>query len=154
MKIYVVGSTSFAKEMVAARDTLCELGYDGWIHPDYDEIVQGTKTNIAKLSTDSERADVKRANDYLRVHYKHICESDAILVVNLDKNGVKDYVGGNVLIEMGQAYVNDKKIFLLNNIPSNLPYAAEIECMDPICLYGNLQNIADYEQTLEKIQSS
>ena len=81
------------------------------------------------------------SNDYLRVHYKHICESDAILVVNLEKNGIENYIGGNVLIEMGQAYVNDKKIFLLNEIPTDMPYTPEIECMDPVCLHGDIGNI-------------
>jgi len=38
----------------------------------------------------------------------------------------------NVLIEMGQAYVNNKKIFFLYDMPSELPNMDEIEAMDPI----------------------
>lgn len=141
MKIYVVGSTKFMHEMVDAKNQLCALGYDGWIHSDYEALVRGEKQEIIERAARGEHAAVKRENNYLKVHYKHICESDAILVVNLEKNGVQNYIGGNALIEMGQAYVNDKKIFLLNEAPSDVPYAAEIECMDPICLYGNLENI-------------
>lgn len=148
MKIYVVGSTSFAKQMVEVRDHLRALGYDGWIHPDYEAIARGQKANISKLISDSEKAAVKRSNDYLKVHYKHICESDAILVVNFEKNGIKDYIGGNVLIEMGQAYVNDKYIFLLNAMPTDVPYISEIECMDPVCLNGNLESISE-EKTVK-----
>lgn len=44
-------------------------------------------------------------------------------------------------MEMGMAYVNDKKIFLLNDIPKDSAYLDEIEAMDPICLHGNLNNI-------------
>lgn len=44
-------------------------------------------------------------------------------------------------MEMGQAYVNNKKIFFMNGMPSGLPYMDEIEAMDPICLQGNLANI-------------
>lgn len=143
MKIYVLGSNSFMREMVATKNRLLELGYNGWIHPDYEAFVRGEKRHILERATksQSEHAAVKRENDYLRVHYQHICESDAILVVNLEKNGVRNYIGGNALIEMGQAYVNDKTIFLLNEVPTDLPYAAEIEAMDPICLYGKLENI-------------
>ena len=61
--------------------------------------------------------------------------------MNLEKNGVTNYIGGNVLIEMGQAFVNNKTIFLLNEIPTQVSYTAEIECMDPVCLHGNLDNI-------------
>lgn len=141
MKIYVVGSTSFMHEMVAAKNELCALGYEGWIHADYEALVRGEQQDLPERATSSERAANKRDNDYLRVHYKHICQSDAILVVNLEKNGIKNYIGGNVLIEMGQAYVNDKAIFLLNEIPRDMPYTPEIECMDPVCLEGDVSNI-------------
>lgn len=45
-------------------------------------------------------------------------------------------------MEMGQAYVNHKKIFLLNGMPSGLPYMDEIEAMDSICLDGDLSLIS------------
>ena len=45
------------------------------------------------------------------------------------------------MIEMGQAYVNDKKIFLLYDIPKDSPFIDEIEAMDPTCLLGDLGNI-------------
>lgn len=144
MKIYVVGSSRFAPEMVDARDELRALGYDGWIHPDYELISRGEKTNVSTLKTSAEKAHIKRSHDYYRAHYKNILQSDAILVVNLEKEGVPNYIGGNVLIEMGQAYVSDKMIFLLNDIPRDVPYVDEIEAMDPVCLQGKLEGIAEY----------
>ena len=140
MKIYVLGSTSFMHEMVQAKNDLIDLGFDGWIHPDYEAFVRGEKQSILDKSK-TEHAAVKRENNYLKVHYQHILESDAILIINSKKNGHKNYIGGNVLIEMGQAYVNDRVIFLLNDIPTDLPYTAEIQCMDPVCLHGSLNNI-------------
>jgi hypothetical protein len=141
MKIYVLGSNSFMHEMVKAKDELCSLGFDGWIHSDYEAFVRGEKKDILTRLTNGEAAAIKRENNYLKVHYQHILQSDAILIVNLEKKGVKNYIGGNALIEMGQAYVNEKIIFLLNDIPTELPYTAEIESMDPICLHGELKNI-------------
>lgn len=141
MRIYVLGSNTFMKEMVEAKNQLRALGYDGWIHPHYEALVRGDMNDQLMRYEKGEMAAVKRENDYLRVHYKHICASDAILIVNNEKNGVPNYIGGNVLIEMGQAHVNDKKIFFLNDVPHDLPYSAEIECMDPICLHGDLKNI-------------
>lgn len=141
MKIYVLGSTSFMYEMVQAKNDLIKLGFDGWIHSDYEAYVRGEKQSILDQAN-TEHAVVKRENNYLKVHYKHILESDAILIVNGEKNGIKNYIGGNVLIEMGQAFVNNKIIFLMNDIPTELPYSAEIECMDPLPLHGDLKNIA------------
>ena len=142
MKIYVLGSNYFMKEMVDCKNKLRELGYDGWIHPDYEAFVRGDKKEILERWAKGERAALKRENNYLKTHYKHILESNAILIVNLEKKGTKNYIGGNVLIEMGQAYVNNKKIFLLGDIPEKSPYRDEIEAMDPICLHGDLKNIS------------
>ena len=44
-------------------------------------------------------------------------------------------------MEMGMAYVNNKKIFLLNDIPETSSYLQEIKAMDPISLHGDLKNI-------------
>ena len=105
MKIYVLGSNSFVKEMVAARDELCELGLDGWIHPDYEAHVKGEKLAfpVKTDGTPGENAEFKRAHNYIQQHYDHILESDAILIVNNEKKGVKNYIGGNCLMEIGMA---------------------------------------------------
>jgi len=141
MKIYVLGSSYFREEMVNCKNHLCKLGYEGIIHPDYEAFVRGEKQDIVERWEKGERAAIKRENNYLHEHYKGILESDAVLIVNLEKNGIKNYIGGNVLMEMGQAYVNHKKIYFLNDMPTNLSYMDEIEAMDPICLHGNLANI-------------
>jgi len=143
-KLYVLGSSYFMKEMVNCKDQLCEMGYDAWIHPDYEAFVRGEKLDIVKRAFNGEHAAVKRENNYLKVHYQHILESENILFVNSEKKGIKNYIGGNVLIEMGQAYVNNKRIFLLYDLPKESAYLDEIESMDPICLHGDLNNIKKY----------
>jgi hypothetical protein len=143
-KVYVLGSSHFKEEMVKCSEDLRKLGHDGWIHPDYEAFVRGEKQDIVNKWLNGEHAAVKRDNNYLKAHYKHILESDAILIVNAEKKGIKNYIGGNVLIEMGQAYVNNKKIFFLYDMPAQSPYLDEIQCMDPICLSGNLANIKKY----------
>lgn len=111
------------------------------MHPDYEAYVRGEKREQLARTLGGDHAAVKRENDYLKQHYKNICVSDAVLVVNLEKNGVKNYIGGNVLIEMGQAFVNEKAIFLLNSIPEAVSYRDELLAMAPNCLDGNLSSI-------------
>ncbi|MFH1353756.1 MAG: hypothetical protein ABIH36_00545 [bacterium] len=130
-------------EMVAVKNQLCALGFDGWIHPHYEALVRGEMQDIVKRWHNGERAALKRENNYFHEHYKHILESDAVLIVNSQKNGIQNYIGGNVLIELGQAYVNNKKIFFLHGMPFGLPYMDEIEAMDPICLFGDLASIKE-----------
>ena len=64
-----------------------------------------------------------------------------MLVLNYDKNDVKNYIGGNALMEIGFAYVLNKKIFLLNPIPDIPYYKTEIESVRPIIINGDLGNI-------------
>ena len=143
MKIYVLGSNSFVERMVDIKNQLCALGHEGWIHPDYEAHLRGERQAFPKVKEDhAENAEFKIAHDYIRAHYQHILASDAIIVVNEEKNGIKNYIGGNCLMEMGQAYVNNKKIFLLNGLPSNVSYLAEIKAMRPIILNGKLDNIS------------
>lgn len=144
MKIYVLGSSYFKEHMVKCSNALKKMSLDGWIHPDYEAFVKGEKQHIVKKWLNGERAAVKREQNYLKVHYRHILASDAILIVNDTRHGIDNYIGGNVLIEMGQAYVNDKPIFFLNDMPKGLPYMDEIESMDPICLKGDLMNVKKY----------
>jgi len=140
MKIYVLGSTAFVKEMVAWTDKLVAAGYDAWIHPEYRQYVSPEGHPHLKRLEKGEQAKIKIENDYIRQHFNGILESDAILIVNLEKKGVKGYIGGNCLMELGFAYFNHKKIFLLNPIP-DLPYRDEIEAVLPIVLDGDLSKI-------------
>ena len=67
--------------------------------------------------------------------------ADTVLVLNIDKNGIENYVGGNTLMEIGFAHVLNQKIFMLNPIPQ-MPYCqTEIEAVKPIILNGDLAKI-------------
>ena len=78
----------------------------------------------------------------IHIHaFNLIKESDAVLVVNVDKNDIKNYIGGNTLLEMGFAHVLNKKIFLLNNIP-DISYKDELRAMQPIVLNNDLSKIS------------
>lgn len=139
MEITIVGSSVFAKQMVYYRDHLIKLGHKVNLHEHYVAQANGEmKDLINRMSR--EHASVKKEYDYIRYHYNEIVNSDAILVLNFDKNDVKNYIGGNTLMELGFAYVNSKKIFLLNPIP-DMNYKDEIEAVEPIVINGNLNLI-------------
>ena len=59
----------------------------------------------------------------------------------LDKNDIKNYVGGNTLMEIGFAHVLNQKIFMWNSIP-DMPYCkTEIEAVKPIIINGDLTKV-------------
>ena len=51
------------------------------------------------------------------------------------------YVGGNTLIEIGLAFYLKKKIYILNNVSSEISYKQEIMGMSPVFLNGDLNKI-------------
>ena len=95
----------------------------------------------------SESAKNKIKYDLIRGYYKEIKNSDAILVVNVERKGIKGYIGGNSFLEMGFAHVLNKPIYLLHEIPT-VGYRDEIEAMKPISLNDNFELIGE---KIEKI---
>ena len=137
MKITLCGSFSVRKQMVEFKQKLAKLGHEAIVHKWYED---GTMDAFAE-QVKKDHAGFKKKHDLIRWYYNAICNSDAVLVLNFDKNGIKNYVGGNTLMEMGFAHVNNKKIFLLNPVPEELSYAAEIKAMVDSILGGDLAKI-------------
>jgi hypothetical protein len=139
MKITVCGSIKFAKKLVETYHQLEKLGHTPMMHEEMFGIADGTAKELIEGIV-SNHAEVKRKHNFIKWWHDCIKSGDAILVCNFDKNGIKNYISGNVLMEIGFPHVNDKKVFLLNPIP-NIGYRDEIEAMQPIILNGDLSLI-------------
>ncbi len=138
MIITICGSMQFHKEMINGKEVLEKAGHTVIIPSGaYNEEV-----NEAFMNTDEEKINVKIEHDFIREHFRAIQESDVILVLNYDKNGIKGYIGGNTFLEMGYAFGLGKKIFLLNPIP-RMDYLTEMHAMQPSVLSGDLAKIID-----------
>lgn len=112
------------------------MGHICFIPESTDNYAEGRMEKVSG----SESAERKITNNFIRKHYDLITNSGAILVLNHDKKGVKNYIGGNSLMEMGFAHIHNKKIFLLNPVPE-LSYSDEISAMTDIVLNGDLNKI-------------
>lgn len=143
MKIVICGSSSFKEKKVELKKQLKETGLEPIIHPHYEDFVAGKRQDIWNMVENGEHARAKIENDYIKWYYNAIVNSEAILVVNLEKNGKKNYIGGNVFLEIGFAYVNNKKIFLYNEYPikNECNYLDEIEAMQPTVINQDLSKI-------------
>ena len=135
MKITICGSMYFAKEMLEAKKKLEEMGhmisvpsdiYKCLKNPDLSmDLEHCLRTNVQKECFDS------------------IVKNDAILVLNYDKNGIKNYIGGATLMEIGIAQALNKKIFLLYPPPKieDQRHSLEVQLAKPIILNGELSKI-------------
>ena len=136
MKIGLIGSMQFTEKLLEARDKLIAQGHNAFV------------TNLAapfvgKSDQEKEKIKIFQKNnqDAIREFWNLMQGADAVLVLNYDKHGIKNYIGGNTLMEIGFAHVLKQKIFLLNPIPDISFYKTEIEAVKPIILYGDLTKI-------------
>ncbi|MFA4942394.1 MAG: hypothetical protein WC564_02035 [Patescibacteria group bacterium] len=143
MRIVICGSSAFKEEMLKYRDKLTSMGHEPIVHPDYEDFVMGRKPEIWSQVSGGEHYKAKISQGYIKWYYQAIFDSEAILVLNFDKRDIKNYIGGNTLMEIGFAHVNNKKIFLLNPIPEEVSYTDEIKAMVDIILDNNLEKITN-----------
>jgi hypothetical protein len=140
MRITVCGSVKFADRLVEIYRKLESMGHRPLMHEDMFGIADGTARELIE-DISNDHAEVKRRHDFIRLWHDLIKSGDAVLICNFDKNGVRNYIGGNTLMEMGFAHVNDKKVFLLNPIPRDVGYRDEIEAMTDLVIDGDLGRI-------------
>lgn len=139
MTITLCGSVKFADKIVATYQRLESLGHKPLIHEHMFDLARGDQALIKEYN--QERSTAKKKYNYIKYWYNLILNSEAILVCNFDKNNIKNYIGGNTLMEMGFAHVNNKKVFLLNPAPEQISYIDEIKAMTDVILNGDLNKI-------------
>jgi hypothetical protein len=143
MKIAICASIAFTPQIKEAADKLKLLGHKVEIPLTSRRIINGEITLEQFLKENGKNgsgAIRKIKDDIIRYYFKLIKKTDAVLALNFDKNGIKNYIGGNTFLEMGFAHVLNKKIYLFHDIPT-LPYTDEIKAMQPIVINENLKNI-------------
>ncbi len=155
MKIVVCGSSSAKEAKVKLKKELQDLGHEVIIHPFYEKLVAGETVDPEYMAyiNKNEHFVAKKKYGFIKWYYNKILESDAILVVNLDKGDIKNYIGGNTLMEIAFAHCNDKKVFLLNPIPERLSYTDEIKAMYDEILDRDLTKIPLKSKCNENILS-
>ena len=126
----------FTDKMLEVKAKLQELGHDAFVTDLHKAMVGKTDDEIEKI-----KLHQKYNMDAIREFWNMMQGADAVLVLNYDKNGIKNYVGGNTLMEIGFAHVLNQKVFMLNPIPE-MPYCqTEIEAVKPIILSGDFSKI-------------
>ena len=135
MKIAIVGSMTFVDKMHEVKNSLESLGHEVILSKFAYEY-----TNIPKEKIEEQTIYDKNNSDGLKELCKEIGEADAVLVLNYDKKGIRNYIGGNSFLEAGYAFILGKKIFFVNPIPDML-YTSELEAMKPTILNGDLSKI-------------
>lgn len=125
----------FAREMLDVQKKLEANGHTVFIPLDTQDCLKNPDLNMDMeycINTNVQEES-----------FNNIPKSDAVLVLNYQRNGIPGYIGGATLMEIGIAQHLKKKIFLLNPPPKvkDLRYSIEIQLAKPIILNGNLNLI-------------
>lgn len=96
----------FAEQMLEMKEKLAKNGHQAFL-TDLHKGFHG------KTDTEKEHLKLKQKynNDAIREFWRAMQGADGILVLNYDKNGIKNYIGGNTFLEMGFAHVLNQKYF-------------------------------------------
>jgi len=138
MKIVICGSMSHYFKMLKIKEKLVALGFEVLL----PEVATNQQLLEIRNNSYTDTAELKIRYNFIKKHYQCIVGSDAVLIVNFEKNRIKNYIGGNAFLEMGFAHVLNKPIFLLNPIPHIKYYYHEMMAMKPVVLRNNLSRLS------------
>ena len=123
MKIRIVGSMKFYDKFLKARSALEAKG-NTIILPPKDRVVMDK--------------EIKRKQ--MEKFLQDLTSVDAVLVMNFDKDSkTRSYVVANTLMEIGMAFLNNKKIYVLNTPPESCK--EELEALDCVYLNGDINRL-------------
>jgi len=141
--IAICSSANFYEQAIATRAQLEEQGLKAIVPITAKRMEQTGDFEVSHYKTWFDDAhDYHKKTALMRGHFAEIEKSDAILVLNYEKHGVTNYIGGNVLMEMAIAFYLKKPIFILNEQPSESTFLEEIIGLAPIFLHGNVATLS------------
>lgn len=129
--VVICGSMKHMELMKRISDFLRSAGLDV-VAPAPDEPADWTIESLRQLK----RVASRRHMDHIRDR-----RTAAVLVVNVDRPGTKDYVGPNAFAEIGVAFSDDRLVFLLQGMPAS--YADELWAWGVNCLNGDVRPLLD-----------
>ena len=126
----------FVHDMVETKAELDKLGHEAFVphgsepHLTDSDFVENLDDNLTFCIE----------NNVMKRNFDLVGESDAILVLNKQRNNINGYIGVSALMEMAVAHHLDKKIFLLNDVPDHNQHrwAQEVRIMQPVIINGDL----------------
>ena len=131
MKIFIICSKAFYSEIKPIKESLENKGYEVFLPHTY------LNPDKEQKAWEGETHSEFKARMF-RLSEERIKNMDAVLVLNYEKHGIKNYIGGSTFLEMYEAFRNNKKIYMYNPIPEGLLYD-EIDGFSPIIINGDLE---------------
>lgn len=150
--ITICSSAAFYKQAVEIQEQLNRLGIEVIVPVAATHMKESGDFDVSHYKTwFADADDYYKKSQLMRAHFKEVEKGDAILVLNYEKHGVQNYIGGNVLMEMAIAFWLKKPIFIINEMPEESAFEEEIKGLEPILLHGDAKALPKlYEEIASK----
>ena len=135
MKIFIICSKAFYDQVTPIKEELESKGNVITLPNCFDNPEEETEFKDLGCVEHS-----KWKKEMFRESEDNVQKNDAVLILNFEKNGIKNYLGGAAFLEMYDAFKLSKKIFMYNEIPEGMLYD-EIVGFSPIILNEDLNLI-------------
>jgi hypothetical protein len=141
--ITICCSASFIRKALEVEKELKKMGFQVKIPKTAYIMKKNNNYDVSFYKTwHKDKTNYPKKRRLMVDHFKKVIESDAILVVNEEKNGIKGYIGGNTLMEMTIAFHYKKPIFIYSDIDENLNIKEEVYGLGSIFINEDL-NLLD-----------
>ena len=140
--ICLCSSASFYKDVLAIEEQLKAAGYEALIPSTANRMKQNNDFTVERYKTWlANEQDYHKKKALMDEHFAKVMAADAILMVNLEKNGIAGYIGGNGLMEMVIAYHYKKPIYIWNEVGGTHPFEEEIKGMGAIPIHQDIAKL-------------
>lgn len=135
MKIFIICSKHFYEKVSKIKKLLEDQGHEVTFPNCFDDPFKEDKL---KAFSDEEHRIFKQ--NMMKLQEPKVRENDAVLVLNFEKNGQPNYIGGATFMEIVKAWELNKKIFFYNPIPECI-FTDELKGINPKIINGNFSRI-------------
>ncbi len=132
MKIFIVGSKYAFEKIPPIKEELERAGHIITVPSGFSDPFK--ELEMQKLSKE-EYVQFKQQKLYEQG--ERVAANDAILVMNFEKHGQANYIGGATFLEVFKAWELGKKIFFYNPLPEGILHD-ELVGMNPLVINGDL----------------
>ena len=133
MKIFIICSKAFYDKIAPIQEELEKMGHQIKLPHTYTNPQEEQQNwNLG------EKKHTEFKTKMFKKSQKCIGEMDAVLVLNFDKNGQKNYIGGSTFLEVYEAFMQDKKIYFYHNLPEGMLYD-ELSAFSPVIINEKLE---------------
>ena len=135
MRIFIAASKHCYHRIPPIAETLAARGHDIVFPNAYDDPFGETT-----LATEDPERYLAWKHELLRKTEQDMASVDAVLVVNTEKHGIPNYIGGATFIEVYEAFRQGKRIFFWNPLPEGMLHD-ELHGMAPVILHQDLSRL-------------